>query len=163
MEKATELIIEKITQNFERDGLPRIAGRILGYLLVSPDACSLDELAEKLLASKASVSTNARMLERQGVLERVTHPGDRRDYYAIAKDLPERIQEKALDRLRRTRDVLEVALLAPPAADPVVRERLESFATFFGDLLELYAAAEERWRERNHGNDPVRLVAGSRG
>jgi DNA-binding transcriptional regulator GbsR (MarR family) len=43
---------------------------------------SLDEMAEQLQVSKASVSANARLLETIGMIERVTKPGDRRDYYA---------------------------------------------------------------------------------
>ena len=63
----------------EADGLPRIAGRIFGLLLISEDALSLDKLASELRVSKASVSTNARMLEHRGVLEQVSRPADRRD------------------------------------------------------------------------------------
>ena len=52
----------------ESDGLPRIAGRIFGLLLVSEDARSLDDLAAELRVSKGSVSTNARLLEQRGLV-----------------------------------------------------------------------------------------------
>ena len=59
---------------FEADGHPRIAGRIFAYLLVSDGPRSLDELARTLRVSKASASTNARLLAATGVLERVSRP-----------------------------------------------------------------------------------------
>jgi DNA-binding transcriptional regulator GbsR (MarR family) len=71
MEAQTAHFIERMGLALEADGLPRIAGRIFGLLLVSEDACSLDDLACDLKVSKASVSTNARMLEQRAVLERV--------------------------------------------------------------------------------------------
>ena len=163
MEKATELIVEKMAQTFEADGLPRTAGRLLGYLLMSRGERSLDELAEALQVSKASISTNARMLERQGTLQRVTHPGDRRDYYTIADDLPARVHYRALNRIRQSRDVLEVALLTPSAEDPVIRERLESYAAFLGDLMDMFATVEARWRDQSSNEDPTRWLAEARG
>ena len=42
-----------------------IAGRRLGFFLIDGKARSLTELAELLEVSKASVSTNARLLEKE--------------------------------------------------------------------------------------------------
>lgn len=163
MDKATEHIVEKLGLHFEADGRPRIAGRILGYLLISSDPQSLDDLAGVLRVSKGSVSSNARLLELHGVVERVTRPGDRRDYYRISDDLHLRFIDTLLDRLRDTRDVLEVALLAPSASDPEVRSRIETFAVFFGDMLDAVTASEALWRERNqHETGVTRSESGSR-
>ena len=52
--------VERMGLTLEGEGLPRIAGRLFGFLLVHPEAYSLDELAERLQVSKASISTNAR-------------------------------------------------------------------------------------------------------
>jgi len=76
--------IEKVGLICERDNLPRIAGRVLGFLIVEEGAFSLRELAERLQVSRASVSTNARMLTEIGLAERVARPGDRQDYYQLA-------------------------------------------------------------------------------
>lgn len=161
MDKATELFVEKLGLKFEADGKPRIAGRVLAYLLVCREAQSLDELAEVLRVSKGSVSSNARLLERRGVVERVTRPGDRRDYYRISDDLHVKFMDALLDRLRDMRDLLEIALLAPPAADPVVRDRIEAFATFFGEMLEAATASEAQWQTRKLELHEPRAAAGS--
>ena len=70
----------------EADGLPRIAGRIFGYLLLNPGECSLEDLSSALGVSRASVSNDARRLAQMGLLERRSRPGDRRDYYSISPD-----------------------------------------------------------------------------
>lgn len=74
--------IEDIGLYFERLGLPRMAGRILGVLLISdPPAQSITEIGEKLNASKSSISIMARLLIESGLIEKVPSPIPRRDYF----------------------------------------------------------------------------------
>jgi DNA-binding transcriptional regulator GbsR (MarR family) len=74
--------IEDIGLFFEQMGLPRMAGRILGVLLISdPEAQSITDICERLNASKSSVSTMARLLMERGLIERVASPVPRRDFY----------------------------------------------------------------------------------
>lgn len=74
--------IEDVALFFERMGMPRMAGRILGVLLISdPPAQSITEIGEKLNASKSSVSIMARLLVENGLIERVASPMPRRDFY----------------------------------------------------------------------------------
>ena len=96
MDQATTDFIESMGRQFEEDGVPRIAGRLFGLLMVQVEPCSLDEVAELLQVSKGSASSNARLLEQLGIAERVTRAGDRRDYYQISPDIGERTLERAL-------------------------------------------------------------------
>jgi DNA-binding transcriptional regulator GbsR (MarR family) len=74
--------IEDIGLFFEQMGMPHMAGRILGVLLISdPPAQSITEIAEKLKASKSSISIMARLLVENGLIERVASPVPRRDFY----------------------------------------------------------------------------------
>ena len=67
---------------FEQFGITRMAGRILGWLLVcEPPHQSPQDLQDALQASKGSISTNIRMLERLNFVERISLPGDRRTYF----------------------------------------------------------------------------------
>ena len=59
MDAATTQFTDRMGLLFEAEGRPRIAGRIFGYLLLSDDPRSLDQLADSLRVSKASASTNA--------------------------------------------------------------------------------------------------------
>src|SRR5690348_5669814 len=78
--------IERMGLAAENDGLSRIAGRLFGALILHSEPCSLDDLAEQLAVSKASVSTEARRLVERGIAERIGKPGDRRDYYCLTSD-----------------------------------------------------------------------------
>ncbi len=145
MDAGTARVIESLARRFEEDGLPRIAGRILGCLLFSPEARSLDELVRTLGVSKASVSMNARLLERAGAILRDTHPGDRRDFYRVAEDLHERMLAHWLRGLQDVGVVLAGVLRAGEGLDPAVRRRVETYAAFFDHMLEEIRGAGDRW------------------
>ena len=145
MDAGTARVIESLARRFEEDGLPRIAGRILGCLLFSAEARSLDELVETLGVSKASISMNARLLERAGAILRDTHPGDRRDFYRVAEDLHERMLAHWLRGLQDVGAVLAGALREGESLDPVVRRRLETYAAFFDHMLDEIQGAGDRW------------------
>jgi len=100
MSEATDGFIEMMGRHFEEEGVARIAGRLFGLLMLVERDSTLDELAEALRVSKGSVSSNARLLEEWGVAERVTRPGDRRDYYRIAADMSERLVERQIARMQ---------------------------------------------------------------
>jgi len=74
--------VEDISLYFEQMGLPRMAGRVLGVLLIcDPPAQSLTDLCELLQASKSSVSTTTRLLTEMGLIERVPSPVPRQIYF----------------------------------------------------------------------------------
>ena len=144
----------------ERDGLPRIAGRILGLLLVSPEPLALDAIAERLGVSRASVSTDARRLVEQGILERIGRPGDRKDYYHMAADSHVRSLEQRLATVRQFLGLLDEARRLP-MADATVRERLDETAELYRDVLAATGAALDRWRDRADGAPPAALPTGA--
>ncbi len=111
----------------ESEGLPRIAGPIFGLLLVSEDCRSLDDLAGELGVSKASASTNARLLEQRGVLERNSRPSDRRDYYRIPPDLFSHTMAQRLERWRRFHEAISEARSSVPIRSRKVLDRLDEY------------------------------------
>ena len=152
----TQQAVERMCLRFEEDGLPRIAGRVLGTLMLSPDALSLDELSETVQASKASVSTNCRLLERAGAVERVTRPGDRRDFYHVADDLHERMLARKLDQLSAIRSLLTEVVDSAAVEDEVVERRLRDFASFFGHMVAAVEAAGAAWMAERNEERPAR-------
>jgi DNA-binding transcriptional regulator GbsR (MarR family) len=68
-------------------GFSDVMGRLYGTLLLSPEAMSLDDLANSLEISKGSVSMNMRALERWGMAKEVWMRGERKKYYAAESDL----------------------------------------------------------------------------
>lgn len=124
-----EEFVELMGRHLEEEGMPRIAGRLMGALILNEDAASLDELADQLQVSKASVSSNARLLENWGIAERVTLPGDRRDFYRLSPNAEERSLQRTLERHRLMLQRLEVGREIS-AANPKVAGRLESLMSF---------------------------------
>jgi DNA-binding transcriptional regulator GbsR (MarR family) len=123
MNAQKEQFVEKMGLLSEADGIPRIAGRIFGFLMLTPGECSLDDLAEELQVSRASVSNDARRLAQLGLIERRSRPGDRRDYYRSAPDAFRHSIERRIEGLRRFHAVIDEARVRG-VPDPEVEHRL---------------------------------------
>jgi len=145
METATSQFTDRMGLLFETEGQPRIAGRIFGYLLVSDDPRSLDQLATALGVIKASVSTNARMLAEKGVLDRVCRPGDRHDYYGVAPDLFSRTMAERLKRWQRFTQAVGEARRTLPIRSERVRARLRGYETAYAYIMDAIGHALYRW------------------
>lgn len=115
--------IEGFGDHFESLGLPRIGGRLLALLLLSPEPISLDDLAHTLQVSKGSISSNARVLESSGIANRVRKPGDRRDFYWIGDDAQARVMRSHLQRMADLIKRLEQGYEAVPPEHPQIRQR----------------------------------------
>jgi DNA-binding transcriptional regulator GbsR (MarR family) len=158
MDPRTTRFTDRLAVLFENDGQPPIAGRIFALLLLSDDALSLDDLAGALGVSKASASTNARLLAQLGVVEQARRPGSRRDYYQISPDLFERSMAQRLARWRLFTEVIGEGRRTLPLASVRVRHRLEQYESGFSYLADAIGRAMEQWR----GVPPRRLaVTGS--
>lgn len=115
-------------------GGSRTAGRMLGWLMIcEPAHQSLTEMAEALQSSAGSISTQSRILETIGVVERVTFPGDRQTYYQLPPHVWVDLMWAEQDRLLGWKRVAEKAELAMPGerADRVAD--LNRIAQFFID------------------------------
>ena len=134
MDEAVQQFVERMGLICEKEGMARSAGRIFGLLLVSGRAFSLDELAEKLQASKAGVSTNCRMLEQFGMIEQVSSLGDRRDFYRVRDDPWEHMMRVAQSRWHDMVKILAEAQTTLPA-EMVDGKRTLGTALQFHQLL----------------------------
>ena len=146
----TERFVEGMGLFFESEGGPRIAGRLFAYLLLQDEPQSLDRLAESLRVSKASISTNARLLEERGLLERVSRPGDRRDYYIAAPD-QSRTVELRLQGVRQMGVLLEEALQAVPAGRRTARDRIARMIELNTEASRWLDDMLAAWRKRERG------------
>ncbi|HEV7366298.1 MAG TPA: MarR family transcriptional regulator [Gemmatimonadales bacterium] len=146
MDVQTAHFIERMGLALEADGLPRIAGRIFGLLLVSEDARSLDDLARQLRVSKASVSTNARMLEQRAVLERISRPGDRRDYYRVPTNLFSHTMAQRVARWQRFHEAIGDARTSLPIRSAEVLERLEEYQEAYAYMSQVITEALAQWQ-----------------
>jgi len=158
MDTKTADFIDRMGLALESEGLPRTAGRIFGLLLVSEDCRSLNEIATKLHVSKASVSTNARLLEQRGVLERNSRPGDRRDYYRVQPDLLSHTMAQRLQRWQRFHEAIGDARTKLPIRSRKVLKRLEDYDSAYTFLTQAIREALENWSAA-HSDRPALAAA----
>ena len=104
--------VEKFGVLFDNFGLGGMAGRILGWLLIcDPEHQTSAQLAEKLKASKGSISTVTRLLDQMGFITRVTIPGERATYFKFTTtSWPELIH-------RKIKGILQMKTLAANGLD----------------------------------------------
>jgi DNA-binding transcriptional regulator GbsR (MarR family) len=144
--------IEEMGLIMAADGLSRIGGRLLALLLITEGDASLDHLARRLRVSKPSISTNARLLEQRGVIEKVSRSADRRDYYRIADHVLERTMQQRLAKLQRLQSCVAGARNSLVTSAAVTR-RLESFATACAHLSDSTTEALARLNSHVGGVD----------
>jgi DNA-binding transcriptional regulator GbsR (MarR family) len=145
--------LEEVGLVFEKTGLPRMAGRLFGWLLISdPPYQSSSELAEVLMASKGSVSTNVRLLMQIGLVERYVIPGERHDHYRLSENALRRTVQHGLeDEIRMFLELADrgLALMRDePSARRAwleqMRDRYRFLAQEFPALMDRF----EKWRGR---------------
>jgi DNA-binding transcriptional regulator GbsR (MarR family) len=120
-------------------GMPPMAGRMWAYLAIcEPPERTAAEIAERLHASRGSVSGMARLLEQIGIIRRSTRPGDRREYFSIPPDALHRLGEIAVVRLRQTRELADAGLAIIADRPPESQARLR-------DIRDFYAFFEREW------------------
>ena len=153
--------VERMGLLMEQEGLPRIAGRLIGFLLLHESAFSLDELAERLQVSKASVSTNARLLEQAGILERIGSPGDRRDFYRMGPGAWERTLRAAQRKWKTMMATFDETAAALPPEMEAGKRRLEEAKRFHALMIDGIDRLLADWREAgtNEINGPRGLEA----
>jgi DNA-binding transcriptional regulator GbsR (MarR family) len=156
--------IEQIGRLAEGEGLPRIAGRMLGVLMLETRGCSLDEVARQLRVSRASISTNGRLLHGMGLIQRVTLPGDRRDYWHVP-DASRSLLQVGIRRMR----VMQTAIreMREAASAPALTEsRMSQIEELYEEviaradrLLASWQVAGRRIKRRRAAPAPVGTAA----
>lgn len=141
--------IETVGVSFELVGLPRMAGRILGWLLISnPPYQSPGELAEVLQASKGSISTMTRLLTQLGLIERTSLPGQRRDYFRIKPNAWTELTKQRITQITTFRKIAAQGLQLIGGSTPQLRQRLEEMHDVHAFLEQELPLMMERWEQR---------------
>jgi DNA-binding transcriptional regulator GbsR (MarR family) len=127
--------IEDISLYFEQMGLPRMAGRILGVLLVSnPPEQSMTDLCEILQASKSAISTNARLLDEMGLIERVPSPMPRQVSFRFTPGGWVVFIRMRLRLWASLHQIAEHGLELLEDEDPAIRARLQEAHDMFSQI-----------------------------
>ncbi|MGH2402553.1 MAG: GbsR/MarR family transcriptional regulator [Candidatus Limnocylindria bacterium] len=120
-------------------GMPPMAGRMWAYLAIcEPPEQTAAEIAERLQASRGSVSGMARLLEEIGLVRRGTRRGDRREYFSVPPGAAHTLMAAAIGRLQSAREVTEAGLALIADRSPESQARLRA-------IHDVYAFFEREW------------------
>lgn len=131
--------VEEFGLVFEQMGMPRMPGRVMGYLMVAdPAEQTMGQIVEGLGAAKSSVSTALKVLERLSFIERKAYPGHRADFYrASAHPWATSLQASNL-KFAIFRDLAERGL-------EMIGEEKGRSRRMLSEMRDLYATLEEEW------------------
>lgn len=142
--------VEEVALFFEQAGMPRIAGRILGYLLVcEPPYRSAAKLADELGVSRGSVSTMSRMLREVGLVVPAPVPGERATYLQVSDDGFERVFERQIQQVAAFGALADRGLKLL-SEEPERSRRLQSMRAIYAFYAHEMPALLERWRRERH-------------
>lgn len=145
-----DAFIEQLGELFARTGSQRIAGRLLGFLMIcDPAQQSAPDIEEAIGVSKASVSINLRLLQAAGIIERVGVAGQRRAHYQVRVDCWSKDLSTKQAEIETMRRIADNGLDALTDAPPERRERLEAMRAFYEFFERAFPAVIDQWeRER---------------
>ncbi len=133
----------------ERAGFPRMAGRIIGILMITSDnEVSTDELARMLGASRGSLSTMTRMLIDQRIIERVGKPGERRDYFRIRPGAWTEFLRTRLREITSFHHLVDNGLDMVSSRDHAPYSRLQQLHEFYEFFQKEFEGMLDNWEHR---------------
>lgn len=143
--KNEQRFVEEMARLLTPWGVPPVAARLFGYLLLCPGPASLDQITEDLGISKSSASMAARLLESYTLARRHSEPGTKRALYAATDDYETMIrqQNRLLEALAGQLDIG-----ADIAASKAVSIRLQEMADFYLTMRNAMEDAVNRWKRR---------------
>lgn len=142
-ERAVDKFILEMGLIAKADGLPPIAGQIIGYLVVEGGTRSLSDMTEALKISKASASTNARLLEDKGALQKVARLGQRDDAYALVDGANIQMLHTLSRRFKRNADSIAALAVNFPDSHAEARDRVQKVSKTYrqsAEFLDHWAA-----------------------
>ena len=149
MDEEREAYVEQFGLLFGQFGLSRMLGRVLGVLLVRPPERSAEELAGMLAASRGSISQATRSLVRMGLVQRLTKPGERRDYFCVRRGTWMELTRQQMAATTALREIAEKGLNLLDSDDPEARRGLQEMRDFYAFWENELPAALERWEKES--------------
>jgi DNA-binding transcriptional regulator GbsR (MarR family) len=139
----------------DQDRMPLIAGRVLGWLMIcDPPEQSAAQLAEAIGASRASLTTNLRLLHSIGFLRKLTRPGEPTAYYRAEDDAFARMLQKQAESVNEFVEITRDGLgLVGPSTERAARirkaqELFDWLAKLFADAPPPPGVDQSEWKDR---------------
>ncbi len=146
--------VERWARVLEASGEARITGRIYAHLATADEPyLSLQQLAEQLGVSRASVSTNTRRLIALRMLTRAAVPGSRGEHYALTPTAAAAMIEHAAQQARTLEALAAEGVRLQPAAVTPGTQSLRMMAEVYGAVA---GDLERRSRAMTRSEQPSR-------
>jgi len=134
--------IDKLGFYYESYGIPRIGGRILGYILLLDSPISAEHISTDLGISRASVSTNLRLLINYGFIEKKMVQQGRTDFYVMAESAWENALTTRINGFRSLMNILDTDSLNKDNSS--VNEMREWCQLMYS----IHEKARDEWKKR---------------
>ena len=100
---------------------------------------SFSELSVMLKVSRGSISTNTRVLENLGVIERSTRPGERQDYFKLHSDPYIELIRGLQNRMKKASLMVVDTRGKLPVEDKAMQKRLADLGHFYQSFIDATA------------------------
>lgn len=138
--------IEKIGVSLEKSQFPPLAARVMALLLVAePPYCTFDDILENLQSSKSSISTSLNLLLREGIVDYITFPGDRKRYFQINAQTWLQMIKRKVEQIAPFRGILSELTQTRSGQYPEFNHMLADMNEFHKEMEEAMKTVVDRW------------------
>jgi len=131
-------------------GVPRMGGRILGWLSISePPGQTVDQIAEAVGGSISSISTMTRLLLQRGMIEKVGVPQDRKIYYRVKKYWWANILKDRIEQTQHIQGIVTRALDTFGNQPEEIKQSLEQMGSYYECLARELPILWQQWLDNN--------------
>ena len=153
------IFVEAVGQELAASGLPPMAGRMWGWLLVcEPTEQTAAEIAAQLHASRGSISGVARLLVAGGLIRRRTRPGDRREYFSVPSGAVRALLASGFPRIAALRRLMDDGLRLLDGRSAEARSRVSEVREVYAFLEREYPVLLERFVAEQARRGPASLT-----
>ena len=146
LELAEDRFIEHIGNICNKFGLNNFLAQLYGVLYLSNRPLSLDELTEKMQASKGNISINIRVLEQWGAVKRVWMRGSRKDFYEAELNLKKVLGERIKSSFQKHMSDMSSML---KESNQLIKSAVDELSDEEKDIAKVYEARLKKIEELN--------------
>jgi len=149
-EQKTKLLIEKIGVHSEKAGLTPAVGRIFAYLMIAdPPEKSFEGIYQYLQMSKSAVSNGLNALLQHGLIDYITHTGDRKRYFHINTKGWMEQTKKQIEGQEQLQPLIKEVLKSRTNKYPEFNKSLEEIIAFHDFMREEIKIAIKKWEKKH--------------
>ncbi len=144
---ALEKYIEDVGLFYERFGLAKMSGRILGLLMATDEEkVSFDDMVVQLQASKGSISGNINFLLKQKLIEKFMVTGDRKSYYKFSNENVFSLIDSKLDATEYVKQIFMRGNELHKDKESAKHKNISEVIQFYDFLEEELPKLKEKWK-----------------